>query len=191
MLQTAKGVVVLKDELVGWVKSMDQYRGGKRADRQHFLSFWSRQTVKADWQGAPTPILISRPHLSVCGGIPPDLLSNLADTAQREDGFLDRLLWCFPAPVRDRWTDEGIRLEMVRVRTAVFSAGQLLQTMRIGMPQSSRCQTRPASFGAGGTPMTSPKRNRPPPRAGGRRHGRSPYGLGYRLGTGIADLLSE
>src|SRR5205807_3573834 len=38
MLEGGNGVVLLKDELVGWVRGMDQYRaGGKGADRQHYL----------------------------------------------------------------------------------------------------------------------------------------------------------
>jgi hypothetical protein len=119
MLQSAKGLVLTKDELVGWVKSMDQYRGGRGADRQHFLSFWSRQTVKVDRKGA-SPIIVSRPCLSVCGGIQPELLSDLADAAQRDDGFLDRLLWSFPDPVPDRWTDEGIRLEPIQAVERTF-----------------------------------------------------------------------
>src|SRR5439155_21149634 len=42
MLRDAKGILLFRDELVAWVKSMDQYRGGKGADRQNFLSAWSR-----------------------------------------------------------------------------------------------------------------------------------------------------
>ena len=83
--------MVIRDELVGWVKSMDQYRSGRGADRQFFLSVWSRQPIKVDRKGAK-PILVSNPCLAVVGGIQPDLLPELADAAQREDGFLDRLL---------------------------------------------------------------------------------------------------
>ncbi len=121
MFQTANGLVLTKDELVGWVKSMDQYRGGRGADRQHFLSFWSRQTVKVDRKGG-APIMVSRPCLSVLGGIQPDLLPELADAARREDGFLDRLLWSYPEAVPDRWTDDGIRLETVVAVEGVFQA---------------------------------------------------------------------
>jgi hypothetical protein len=34
-----RGLLVYKDELTGWVRGMDQYKGGKGSDRQHWLSF--------------------------------------------------------------------------------------------------------------------------------------------------------
>jgi hypothetical protein len=119
MFQHAKGLALVKDEIVGWVKSMDQYRGGKGADRQHFLSFWSRQPVKVDRKNA-TPIIASRPCLSVAGGIQPDLLADLADAAQREDGFLDRLLWSWPLGVPDRWTEDCVQPATVQAVDDVF-----------------------------------------------------------------------
>src|SRR5205814_10380221 len=102
MLLNSKGLVLFEDELSGWVRSMDQYRGGGRgADRKHFLSMWSRTLIKVDRKGTPKPIIVPRPCLSVVGGIQPELLPDLADAAQRQDGFLDRLLWSFPDPVAD------------------------------------------------------------------------------------------
>jgi hypothetical protein len=121
MLLHSKGLVLFKDELSGWVRSMDQYRGGGRgADRQHFLSMWSRTLIKVDRKSNPKPIIVPRPCLSVVGGIQPDLLPDLADAARREDGFLDRLLWSFPDEVHDQWTKEGIAPEIVRAVEAVF-----------------------------------------------------------------------
>ncbi len=108
MLLSAKGILVAKDELAGLVRGMDQYRSGKGADRQNYLSMWSREPIKVDRKGNPRPILVEHPHLSVVGGIQPDMLPELADAAQREDGFLDRLLWSYPDRVPDHWTTEGI-----------------------------------------------------------------------------------
>jgi hypothetical protein len=64
---------------------MDAYRSGRGGDRQHYLSMWSRATIKVDRKGNNgAPILVSRPVLPVVGGIQPDLLPDLADAAQRE-----------------------------------------------------------------------------------------------------------
>ena len=91
MLLHSKGLLLFKDELTGWVRGMDQYRsGGKGADRQHYLSMWSRSLIKVDRKSSAEPIIVQRPLLSVFGGIQPDLLPDLADSAQREDGFVDR-----------------------------------------------------------------------------------------------------
>ncbi|MBI4492180.1 MAG: DUF3987 domain-containing protein [Chloroflexi bacterium] len=119
MLAANKGLALIRDELVGWVRAMDQYRNGRGADRQHFLSFWSREPVKVDRKGAP-PIFVPRPCLSVVGGVQPDLLPDLGDTAQREDGFLDRLLWSFPDPVPDHWSSDEVSEETVQAVEVIF-----------------------------------------------------------------------
>jgi DNA-binding HxlR family transcriptional regulator len=66
----------------------------------------------------------------VCGGIQPDLLPSLADAAQREDGFLDRLLWSYPDPVTDRWTTDGIKPEALRAVETIFDDLQALEPDR-------------------------------------------------------------
>jgi hypothetical protein len=127
MLAQSKGIVLHKDELSGWVRGMDQYRqGGKGADRQHYLSMWSRTAIKVDRKSSPTPIFVARPCLSVVGGIQPDLLSDLADAAGREDGFLDRLLWGYPDPVPDRWTTAEVSLEAQGTVETIFERLYLL-----------------------------------------------------------------
>jgi hypothetical protein len=46
--------------------------------------------------------------VSVVGCLPPDVLGELSDERGRDDGFIHRLLFAFPAPVRLRWTEESI-----------------------------------------------------------------------------------
>jgi hypothetical protein len=108
MLAGSKGLVLFRDELVGWVKSMDQYRSGKGADRQHYLSMWSRTSIKIDRKSSPVPIVVPRPCLAVVGGIQPDVLSDLQENAMRNDGFVDRLLFAYPDIGPTRWTNVGI-----------------------------------------------------------------------------------
>src|SRR5262249_45146324 len=55
-----------------------------------------------------------------CGGVQPDLLPDLADAAQREDGFLDRLLWSYPDPLPDRWTEDELPRAVIRDVERVF-----------------------------------------------------------------------
>jgi hypothetical protein len=121
MLRDSKGIVLLIDEMVGWVRRMDQYRaGGKGADRQHYLSMWSRTSIKVDRKSSPKPIIVPHPCLSVAGGIQPDLLSALADSAGREDGFLDRLLWSYPDEVPLGWSDAEVSIEAIQLVDGLF-----------------------------------------------------------------------
>jgi hypothetical protein len=109
MLLSGKGALLSREELSAWVKSMNQYRsGGKGADRQAYLSMWSRMMLKIDRKSSAEPVIVPRPFLGVTGGIQPDLLPGLADSESREDGFLDRILFGYPDPVPDAWTAEGV-----------------------------------------------------------------------------------
>jgi hypothetical protein len=73
---------------------MDQYKGGKGADRQFFLRVWGNSPVVVDRKGMGEPTIIHIPWLSLIGSIQPAVLWEVA--AQREDGMLDRFLCSYP-----------------------------------------------------------------------------------------------
>ncbi|MBA5871506.1 MAG: DUF3987 domain-containing protein [Nitrospira sp. CR2.1] len=109
--QHPRGLLLVRDELVAWAKSMNQYRGGRGADRQSYLSIYGASSIRIDRKGnekEAVSILVPRPHLSVVGCIPPSVLPALEDEGGREDGFLARLLFAWPAPVPVRWTDSVV-----------------------------------------------------------------------------------
>jgi hypothetical protein len=109
MLVSGKGILLWREELSAWVRSMNQYRsGGRGADRQSYLSMWSRTLLKIDRKSSPEPVVVLRPFLGVTGGIRPEFIPGLADPELREDGFVDRILWSYPDPVADAWTTEGV-----------------------------------------------------------------------------------
>lgn len=105
-----RGVLVIKDELDGWVKGMNQYKGGQGDDRANWLSAWSGATIKVDRKGDRErgPILVPRPYVSLVGNVVPGSLRNLADPGGRSDGMLDRFLFVTPArtPVAEKIGDD-------------------------------------------------------------------------------------
>ncbi len=104
VLRANPRLLVYRDELTGLVASLNQYKGGKGADKQFWLSAWSSQDYTVNRKGQD-PLRIARPFLSVIGNIPPDMLGDLADRRGREDGFIDRILFAYPDPVTVNWTD--------------------------------------------------------------------------------------
>jgi hypothetical protein len=88
MERTPRGLVMASDELDGWVKGMNQYKGGG-ADRQHWLSIWSRQPIEVDRKTTKSHY-IDKPFVNVIGGIQPDPLEELM--TGKNDGLLPRLL---------------------------------------------------------------------------------------------------
>src|SRR4051812_21110128 len=75
-LENSPGVCFAVDELAGWVRAQNQYKGGKGDDRQQLLSMWTCMFIVTTRKGAGTTI-IPEPFLSICGGIQPDLLGEL------------------------------------------------------------------------------------------------------------------
>jgi hypothetical protein len=112
--ENPRGVLIDRDELTAWVLAMNAYRAGKGADRQFFLSAWAGREAIVDRKGSHErgPIVLPYPFLCVVGGLPPALLYRL-QLGQRgrpadDDGFLDRLLFCYPEelPCRaERWLE--------------------------------------------------------------------------------------
>ncbi len=118
MAQHAPGLAVIRDELVGWVKSHDAYRAG--GDRQTHLSLWSGAPLKVDRKTAP-PLYVRRPCVSVVGGIQPDRLTDLRAEAGQDDGFIDRLLSAWPDATPAKWSTAGVSPRTVVAAEELFT----------------------------------------------------------------------
>jgi hypothetical protein len=108
LAENPRGLIMIRDELTAWVLALNQYKtGGKGSDRQFFLSAWSGAAVIVDrkHQEGRVPIHIPHPFLAIAGGLPPEMLAELVDARNRNDGFLDRILFAHPDPVAIRWRD--------------------------------------------------------------------------------------
>ena len=111
MLSTSpKGVLLYRDELSAWARSMNLYRGGRGADVPFFLSAWSGEPHRIDRKShRDGPIVLQHPLLGVLGGIQPDVLPDLEVKSGREDGFLNRVLFsCCDHGQFPGWSEQGI-----------------------------------------------------------------------------------
>ena len=107
LTQYPRGLGIFRDELAGWVKSMNQYKSGKGADREFYLSAWSGQACTIDRKNG-TELSLQRPFVSVVGGLPPEVLPELAKHVTDGDGFLERVLFASPDPPVARWSDATV-----------------------------------------------------------------------------------
>lgn len=118
MLQdNSKGLSLIRDELTGFVKSMNQYKkGGNGSDLQFYLSVWNGSPIRVDRKtgenGKPSAIEVPRPFLSVVGCLPPDMVQELDQMKGLDDGFLARILFTWPDPIPGRWCERNIPLEV-------------------------------------------------------------------------------
>jgi len=122
MLSTSAGVAVVRDELTGWVKSHDAYR--QAGDRQSYLSLWAGLPLKTDRKGSGTTF-VPRPCVPIVGGIQPDLLPDLAEAANRRDGFIERLVMVWPAAKPQRWNEATIDPTAAHEVQRIFDALRL------------------------------------------------------------------
>ena len=105
MSHNPKGLLYFKDELSGWVHSMNQYRKG--SDQEFWLENWQNTTVKINRQ-SKNPIYIKSPFVSVLGALTPSFLRDLAGGDRKNNGFIPRILFAFPDNVQKPYESENL-----------------------------------------------------------------------------------
>ncbi|MEM8971056.1 MAG: DUF3987 domain-containing protein [Pseudomonadota bacterium] len=92
-----KGLILVRDELAGWLGSMDRY-GGDGRDRAFYIEAYGGRPFVVDRAKNPEPIVIPNLSISLLGGIQPDrLASGILNTD--DDGLAARLMMVWPNPV--------------------------------------------------------------------------------------------
>jgi hypothetical protein len=90
----AKGLLIVRDELSGWITGMNAYND---AGRSFWLEAYGGRPYRVERVKHPEPIVIPRLAVAVSGGTQPDKLAPLMREA--DDGLLARLLWSWPDPI--------------------------------------------------------------------------------------------
>jgi len=119
--QNPRGVIFLRDELAGWLNSMNQYKS-KGADEQFYLSAWSGGNCYTDRKNLENgPIIIPDCYLAVCGTVQPSVLGRLLTQERHEEGFASRLLIVYPEEKARRWNDYGTDKNLMKPIKSLFS----------------------------------------------------------------------
>ena len=88
-----KGVLIFRDELLGWIKSFDKYKKG--GDQQMYLEFFNGDAISVD-RVSKGPIRVENPNVNILGGMQPKVLKDMASNNREDDGFLARFLFIYP-----------------------------------------------------------------------------------------------
>lgn len=110
LAENPRGILMVCDELSGWLNSMNQYRGGG-ADKEFFLMLWNRASLVNDRKGTDMrkSIFIPDPFFAISGAITIDLLKQIPasiDGKRQDDGFFERPLYAIPDNVVPYWTED-------------------------------------------------------------------------------------
>jgi hypothetical protein len=108
MRDNPRGVMLLRDELAGWITSMNQYKNGKGGDVPFYLESWSGGPVSVDRKSMGQPLIIPKTYLTVCGTCQPETFKTMLGKSRQDDGFSARLLPYYPEDTQGYWSDEGI-----------------------------------------------------------------------------------
>ena len=113
--QNVRGVLLARDELVGWIGSFDKYssKGNASADVAHWLSIYNAESIIVDRKtGDKTTLFVPDASVSVCGGIQPGILNRVLSSEHRENGLAARLLLTYPPRQPKQWRDDEIPLRL-------------------------------------------------------------------------------
>jgi hypothetical protein len=103
--ESDNAVGVFKDELAGWLKDMNKYREG--SDLEFWLSTWSGKSVNLNRLTRPGSF-VEKPFIPVLGGIQPSIFNTFYTDENKENGFMDRMLLCYPDLKVDHYNDSEI-----------------------------------------------------------------------------------
>jgi hypothetical protein len=111
--ENPRGLIHLRDESVAWVKALDAYRQGRGGDAQFWLSVNSGSSVKINRKSTRESLLIERPCIAVIGTLTPSSLNQIR-VSDGDDGWVDRILFCYPEPVRAplTWDRPDVRAKL-------------------------------------------------------------------------------
>jgi hypothetical protein len=121
LLNQWRGLLLVRDELSGWLGGFDRYAQGKGGDVAKWLEMFGGRSMVVDRKGGnPRTIYVPRAAVSVCGGIQPVTLARALGTQHRENGLAARLLLACPPHRPKRWTEAEISPDLERSIAAVF-----------------------------------------------------------------------
>lgn len=112
-----KGLVVVRDELAGWLTGMNNYN---EAGRSFWIEAYGGRPYRVERQKNPEPIIVTRLAVAVYGGTQPEKLAGLLHSA--DDGLFARIAWFWPEPLPFRLASEA-----PNVRWAIDALDRLRQ----------------------------------------------------------------
>lgn len=107
--ESENAIGVFKDELAGWFKDMNKYRAG--SDLEFWLSSWSGKSVSLNRKTAKSSF-VEKPLIPVLGGIQPSILNIFYTEENKDNGFIDRMLLCYPDLVIEKHNDNVMSAEI-------------------------------------------------------------------------------
>lgn len=109
--ESDNSVGVFKDELAGWLKDMNKYREG--SDLEFWLSTWSGKSVNLN-RLTRKGSFVEKPFIPVLGGIQPSIFNTFYTDENKDNGFMDRMLLCYPDLKIEHYNENEISDDLLK-----------------------------------------------------------------------------
>jgi len=117
-----RGLLLVRDELSGWLQGFNAYKKNKGGDAAAWLELHRAGTLTVDRKsGTPRTIHVPLASVSVTGGIQPEILRAALGVEHFENGLAARLLLTMPPARARRWTEADVDGEVVEEVAGVFA----------------------------------------------------------------------
>ena len=122
LADSPRGVLMVRDELTGLLGGFERYSGGRGgAERSAYLSIFNAEQSQIDRKtGDRRSITIENPHLSIYGGIQPELLHNVLSSEDLAAGLPARFLFAQPPTTAKSWGTPKIPDKQTEAVAAMF-----------------------------------------------------------------------
>ena len=97
VLENPKGLMLFRDELSGWIGSLDKY-GGAGGDRAFYLEAYGGRSYAVDRMKDAEPIVVPSLSVIILGGMQPDRMVTLIFSGD-DDGLAARFIYVWPEHV--------------------------------------------------------------------------------------------
>jgi len=108
--ENKNAIAVFKDELAGWFKDMNKYRAG--SDLEFWLSSWSGKSVTLNRKTSKNSF-VEKPLIPVLGGIQPSILDSFYTDENKDNGFIDRILFSYPDLNVESYNEDEINPQLL------------------------------------------------------------------------------
>jgi len=108
--QNPNGIGIFRDELSGWIKDLNKYRQG--SDLETYLSCWSNQQIMLTRKISKSAY-VDKAFVPILGGVQPSILSLHYTPENKDNGFIDRWLLCYPELEVERYNDNEMSERLI------------------------------------------------------------------------------
>lgn len=109
LLENWRGLLLVRDELSGWIGGFDAYSNSRGKDVAKWLEMHGGRSMIVDRKtGQPRTIYVPRAAVSVTGTIQPAVLRRVLSQQYRDNGLAARLLFAAPPRRQKRWSEADV-----------------------------------------------------------------------------------